>query len=134
MLTLFFANLMGWIVANWRTVLLSGGLILFFVVIGYFACGRAKTVKIDTEAINKINTANERERKKELEKIIVENSDVVRTVDNRSEIAETNIVERERLLDEKIAEVDRKILESKSQGKDVTEQELKCLLIPENCQ
>lgn len=133
MLSLFFANLIGSIVANWRTALLAVGLVLFVVVIGYFSCGRTPKVVIDQGAINKINTANERERKKELEKIIVENSDVVKTVDNRTEIAETNIVERERLLDEKIADVDKKILESKSQGKDVTSAELECLLIPENC-
>lgn len=134
MFSLFLANIVGYITLHWRTFALAvGGLILLLVIIiGFRSCGK-REVKIDEEQIQKINNANEKERKKELEKIIFENSNTIKTVDERTEIVNVNVVERERELDQKIAEVDKKIAESKSQGKDVSSAELECLLVPENC-
>ncbi len=134
MTLLFLANAWGFIVAHKRFFIIAVGVLLLLIIIFSFrGCG-SKTVKIDEDTINRINKGNEKERKAELEKVILENSDVVKTVDERSNIAETNVIERNRLLDEKIKEVDKKIAESKANGKDVTQAELICLLQPENCQ
>lgn len=134
MISLFFANVIGWLTAHWRLVAVCLGafLLLILVVMAFRGCGK-REVKIDEEQIQKINQANERERKAELQKVIEENQEVIKTVDERSNLAEVNRVERERVIDEKIKEVDKKIADAKSQGKDVTQEELKCLLIPENC-
>jgi len=107
-------------------------LVLLFLVLSLRSCFK-KEAKIDLEQIEKINKANEADRKKELQKIIEDNADVVSTVDNRTAIAETNVIERNRLIDEKIKAVDQKIAEAKTQGRDITGPELECLLIPENC-
>jgi hypothetical protein len=134
MISLFLANIAGFIVAHKGIFVVVGFvLLLLLIVIGFRSCGRSQSVKIDEETIQKVNSQNERERKKELEKIITENSEVVKTVDERTTIAETNTVERERMLDAKIAEVNQKIAEAKTQGKDVSSAELECLLVPENC-
>lgn len=86
--------------------------------------------KIDQVSINKINASNEKERKEELRQVVEENADVVRSVDNRTTIAEVNVVERDRKIDEKVAEIDRKIMEVKTQEhRDITSAELECLLV-----
>jgi len=123
---------------QWRWPLKLGSIIAIVLVlglvIGFFkSCGR-KTVKIDQESINKINSENRKEREAELQKVVEENSDVVNTVDNRTAIAETNTIERNRLIEEKVKAVDAKIAEAKQQGRNVTQEELECLLVPENCQ
>lgn len=94
-------------------------------------CGRSPS--IDQEQIEKINKANEKERKAELQKVIEENAEVVRTVDNRTSIAETNVIERNRSIDEKVKEADKAITEAKKQGRDVTAAELECLLTGNLC-
>ena len=125
---LWILNIWGWVWAHKRLVLyIAAGLALLLAIVFVFrSCG--KKASIDQEQINKINAANEKERKAELQKVIEENQEVVATVDNRTTIAETNVVERNRLIDEKIKEVDKKIAEAKQQGHDVTAEELECLL------
>lgn len=108
-------------------------LVLLIVLIGSVrSCLRPKP-KIDLERIERINKANETERRKEIEKVVLENLETTRTVDERTTLAEQNAVERDRVIDEKIAEVDKKIAEAKRDGKDVTSEQLECLLVPENC-
>ena len=127
---LFFVKRAVWFVKdNWKIVLpVIVGIVLFILLITSFrSCGKKAT--IDQEQINKINSANEKERKLELQKVIEQNQEVVATVDNRTTIAETNVVERNRQIDEKIKEVDKKIIEAKAQGKDVTAEELEALLL-----
>jgi hypothetical protein len=130
---LILANAWGWIVAN----PLKAALYLFaflgvVFVISWFACGRGKA-SVSQEEINRINTANDRERKKEIESVILKNAETVTTVNEQTTIANANVVERNRLLDEKIAEVDKNIVEAKQQGRDVTQEELQCLLVPADC-
>lgn len=122
------------VVDNWRLFAILAGLLvlILLVVFAYRGCTR-RDVKIDQETVQKVNSQNRREREAELQKVIEENQTVIQTVDNRSAVAETNVVERNAEIDRKVKEVDAKIQAAKQQGRDVTEQELKCLLIPENC-
>lgn len=108
------------------------GLVILFFVLSLRSCFK-KEAKIDLEQIEKINKGNEADRKKELQKIIENNAEVINTVDNRTAIAETNVIERNRLIDEKIKAVDKKIAEARAGGKDITGPELECMLIPDNC-
>ena len=111
-----------------RGITILAGLIVVIVFLFVFrSCGR-RPASIDQESINKINSANEAERKKELQNVIEDNADVVRTVDNRSTVAETNVIERNRLIDEKIKQADQAISNAKAQGRDVTGPELECIL------
>jgi uncharacterized membrane protein YhiD involved in acid resistance len=134
MASLFLANVIGWITLHWRLIAacLGAFLLLVLVVMAFKSCGK-REVKIDENQIQKINQANEKERKAELEKIINDNAEIIKTTDERSNIAETNRIERERLTDEKIKEVDKKIVEVKAQGKDVTSAELECMLTGNLC-
>jgi hypothetical protein len=132
-MSLILANIIGFITAHWRIIApIAGFLVLLVVIIGFArSCGK-KTVKIDEAQIQKINQANEKERKAELNKIITENSDVIKTVDERTELTEVNRVEREREIDARIKEADRKIQEVKEQKGNVTSEELECILMG-NC-
>jgi preprotein translocase subunit SecF len=123
---LWLANLVGFISA-YPLVFVVGGVILLTVILFFSFCG--KSGGIDQESINKINSANEAERKQELREVIEKNADTVKTVDNRTAITETNIEQRNQEIEAKIKQADKKILEAKSQGRDVTAEELeKCLL------
>jgi hypothetical protein len=97
----------------------------------YRACN--KPPKLDLKNIEKINKANEVERRAELRKTIEENAGVVRTVDGRNTISEQDKTAKQAAIWAKIREVDDKIADAKSNGRDVTSEELECLLIPENC-
>ncbi len=127
-MTLLLANIAGFVVAHWRWFAVAGVVLLFvFIVVNSRGCGNG-SVKIDEKTIQSINSANEKERKAELQKVIEDNQDVIKTVDERTELAGVNRVEREREIDAKIAEAEKKIQEAKSQGKDVTSAELECIL------
>jgi len=105
------------------------GLILFVVIVTFiFRVCSPKPASIDQKSINKINAANETERKAELQKVIEKNADVVKTVDERNTISEINEVERNAQIHAKIAEADKKIADAKANGRDVTGPELECLL------
>jgi len=98
------------------------------------SCWTAHKLKVSQEQIQKINEANRAERIKELQKIVDDNADVIKTVDNRTALSETNVVERNRMIDDRVREADKAIEAAKQQGKDVSGEELDCLLIPEHCQ
>jgi uncharacterized membrane protein (Fun14 family) len=124
----------GWfVVDHWKLVLTVVGVFTLLILVGLAYRGCKRQPKIDLQAVEKINTANRKEREEELRKIIVENQDVVKTVDERTAIAETQVEVREQVIEEKIKEADKKIVEAKSQGKDVTSAELECILTG-NCQ
>jgi hypothetical protein len=69
-----------------------------------------------------------------LQKVVDDNADVIKTVDNRTEIVNTDVYERQRASQERIAEADKQIEAAKAQGRDVTQEELECLLVPDHCQ
>jgi hypothetical protein len=116
---------------NWKIVV-PAIVLLVLVILFYKTCGHKKA-SIDLETVNKINNANEQERKAELRKTIEENQTVVNTVDNRTTIAETSVSERDRQIEAKVKEADARIAEAKQQGRDVTQEELQCILVPEDC-
>lgn len=107
-------------------------LLLMIVVLGIKSCGKKET-HIDQASVEKINSNNKAEREAELTRTIEKNQDVITTVDGRTTIAETNVVERDRLIDEKVKSADQAIQAAKQQGRDVTSEELECILIPNNC-
>lgn len=124
-----------WAQWTWPLKLISVVLLIIVIglVVGFFkSCGKP-TPKIDEQSLQKINSQNKREREQELQKVIEENADIVQTVNQNTTIAETNVVERNREIDEKVKEADKKIVEAKQQGRDVTSEELECILVPENC-
>lgn len=98
------------------------------------SCWSAHKLKVTQAQIDKINNANEHDRKAELQKVIDDNADVVRTVDNRTAVSETNTIERNRVIDDKIKAADKAIQDAKAQGQDVTGEQLDCLLTGSNCQ
>ena len=93
-----------------------------------------KPAKIDIKSVEKINKANEADRLKELGKVMAENVDTVKTVDGRNTLAEVNETEMQAQIYAKIKEVDAKIVEAKSKGRDVSGPELECMFVPERCQ
>ena len=106
----------------------AGLVVLLLLVFAFRSCGK-KTAKVDLETVDKINSKNDAEAKKAVRQTVEENVDVATTVDNRSTLAEVNIVERDRLIEEKIKVVNQKVAEAKNQGRDVTAEELECLLV-----
>ncbi len=128
-MSLFLANAWGFIWEHKRAVLIALGVcVVLIIILIAVKCGR-KPASINQESIEKINKANEVERKAELHKTISENADVVVTVDQRTTIAEVSEAEKQAQIWAKIQEADRKIQEAKaSTGRDVTAAELECLL------
>lgn len=133
-MSLIFANIIGYITLHWKLFVYALGAVLVFalIVVAFKSCGK-REVKIDLESVEKINNENQANRKKELEKIIENNADTIRTNDNRTAISEVNNIERDRKIKEKVDAVDAKILEIKSNGKDATAEEIHCLLDPLEC-
>jgi hypothetical protein len=128
------AALLAGLKKHWRVIAIGVGVVLVvgFTISFFRSCQRAR-IKIDQESINKINSANEAERKKELQKVIEDNADVVQSVDNRSALAETNVVERNREIDARVKAASEKIEEAKRRDGHVSSEELECILVPENC-
>lgn len=119
-----------WLKSNWKSVIVGVGIfvIILFVFFTFKGCFTPAPLRVDEDSLQKINSQNATERKKELQTLIEDNKEVVRTVDERTTIAETNVIERNREVDQKIVEADKKIEAAKSQGKDVTSEELECIL------
>lgn len=117
------------VVAN-KTYFISGaiGLILLLVLLYQGFCARPATVKIDEEAISKINSQNRAERIKELTEVVEDNTETIKTVDNRSTLSEINVVERNAEVDAKVRKADEAIEHAKRHGRDVKKEELECLL------
>lgn len=122
------------VVAN-KTYFILGaiGLILVFVLVFQSFCSRSKPVKIDEEAISKINSQNRAERIKELTEVVEDNTETIKTVDNRTTLAEADVVERNAEVDAKVREANTKIEQAKAEGRDVSAKELECMLTG-NCQ
>lgn len=134
----FIASLFGWDISKvQKNVLLAFmilGAILLVVIVAFFYrhCG-PKPASIYMKSVNKINKANEIERKAELQKMIEQNADVVKTVDQRNTIANEDERTRDAAIWAKIQQADQKIADAKAGGRDVTSAELECILVPENC-
>lgn len=130
-LKLFVLNALGWLQANWRIVL--GVFLLLFVLIFVLkACNRPAKVKIDESQIQKINSENRAERIKELTEVVEANADVIKTVDERTELVDVAAEARNAEVDARVKKADEKIQEAKANGKDVTAEELENLLLGGN--
>ena len=119
----------------WPLILISAAVVLAILLLPILlmrGCGRP-SVKIDHEVIDRINTKNAADARKEVRELVEENLDVTEAVGNRTALAEANAVERDRLIEEKIVEVNKKVAEAKAQGQNVTQEDLHCLLIPSDC-
>lgn len=135
MLTLFFANLLGWIVAHKRLLIYGvGGLVLLILVLfAYRGCKSKPDFKIDEDKIQRINSANRVEREAALESLIEDNLAVTQTVDERNVLAEVNNVEQERAIKEKLEEAAQAADKIRQVDGNITEDELKCLLNKAAC-
>jgi type II secretory pathway pseudopilin PulG len=91
-------------------------------------------LKVEQQTVAKINSANEQEKRQALQQVITENDDVVKTVDQRTAIAESDEATRQLAINQKIDDADEKIAQAKAQGKDVSSAELECILVPDHCQ
>lgn len=110
-------------------LLALAGLIIVLVFASLFGfCGKPAPT-INQESINKINSENETERKAELEKVITDNADTVKTIDNRTAITHLSVDERNREIRAKVKAADEAVSDAKRQGKDVTAEEIECLLV-----
>lgn len=117
---------------HWKKYLIGlAALIIFIWVAGFTdSCGGST---IDQEELQKINSAERKERLQELDKNVRENLDTLKTVDGRNVATETSVQEREAIIANIVREGDRKVEEAKRQGRDVTSEELECVLLPEKC-
>jgi hypothetical protein len=111
--------------------LISIGVILAILLVLWLVFFRegGSMVKIDENSIQKVNSPNERERKKELQAIIEDNQDIIKTTDERTEIVNINVVEKNREIDDKVKAADARIQEVKQQKGDVTSEELEKILL-----
>ena len=100
----------------------------------YKACFVHKPIQIEETSLEKIKSENKAERIKELTKVVEANADVIKTVDNRTELSEVNNIERNREVDARVKKADEALQAAKAQGKDVTAEQLECILLPEKCQ
>lgn len=139
-LKLFALNVLGmvqaglrWAQDNWRLV---AGIIMALAIslLIYKACFVHKPIQIEETSLEKIKSENKAERIKELTKVVEANADVIKTVDNRTELSEVNNIERNREVDARVKKADEALQAAKAQGKDVTAEQLECILLPEKCQ
>lgn len=123
-----------WFTATFQTKAVIVGiiLVLFGTVFVWRSCS-SRRAKIDLQNIEKVNSQNRQERQAELQKVIEQNADVVKTVDDRTTIADANVEQRNAQIYAKIKDADEKIEAAKQQGRDVTSDELECILVPEHC-
>lgn len=129
-LTLFIKDVFGWITLHWKLCLyIIAGIVVFIVLIfAYKGCTAKKQIAIDQVTVDKINTANEKDRKAELQKVIENNQTVIQTVDNRTVLNDINAVEKNREIDQKVKAADAAIQKAKSDGHNVTQEELNEIL------
>jgi hypothetical protein len=123
---------------QWTWPLKLGTLLVFLVVIGLIigglrSCGRKKDIKLDHETVQKVNSIDKAEVRKEIREMVEENLDVVEAVGSQTALTEVNAVERNRVIEEKITEADRKIQEVKAEKGNVTQEDLQCILVPSDC-
>lgn len=84
--------------------------------------------KIDLKTVDRINKANEVDRLKVLHETIEQNQQVIQTADNRTTIAETSVDERNKAIDAKVIEADKKIAQAQADHGNVSSEELECIL------
>jgi len=128
----FIANLFGLDITKVQKWVLLIAVILGFMIILFSGLWLrsclSKPAKLDIKNIDKINSANQKERLEELSKTVEQNADVVKTVDGRNAISEQDEASKQAAIWAKVKDADEKIQAAKSQGHDVTGPELECIL------
>lgn len=122
--------------AKWGKRIFVGAIILAVLLVGLIivkCSGRDSPKVINEETLSKVKNADRQTIQKEFQTIIDNNADVVRTVDNRSTVAEVNAVERNRLADDKARQAADAVIAARLQGRNVTAEELECLLTGNLC-
>jgi hypothetical protein len=120
----------------WPKIISVGivAVLLIVLVGGLRSClSKSRTAKVDLETVDKINSKNANEARSDINKMVEENLDVVRTADNRTTLVEANAVERDRLIAEKKAVVNREVEKARAIDGNVTQEELQCILVPSDC-
>ena len=118
---------------HWKKIAIGAGIFILLVSVFLVYDGCKAKPTIDLETVNKINNANEKEAKEELTKKVQESADVIVQAEETTRNVELTVDERNRLIQEKIAEAEKKVAEAKNQNRDVTQEELQCLLVPSDC-
>ena len=134
----FISGLFGWDISKVQKYVILGvmGLIVVVVIAGglwFKSCRENHRLKVYQKQVEKINKADEKERKAELQKVIDDNADVITTNDQRSTIAQANEDQKQAQIYSKIQEADQRIADAKAQGRDVSQDELECILVPAHC-
>lgn len=117
--------------SRYTLIAVAVGALIIILGFGWLfrGCGKRKAIQIDEQSLQKVNSENEKERKKELQVIVENNADTIKTVDERTEIQNINVVEKNAEIDTKIADADKKIQAAKSQTGDVTSEQLEKILL-----
>lgn len=130
----YILTLLSWVVMmarkHWKVTLIFVGIVFLLATVVLFtkSCVRKK-VNIDEAQIQKINSENRAERIKELTEVVESNADVIKTVDERTELVDVAAEARNQEVDARVKKADEAIVAAKREGKDVTAEELECLLV-----
>ena len=109
-------------------ITLIGLAVLWFgwVVVSWFK----PKPKLDLDTADKINSKDRKVIQEEVKERVEDNADIIKTVDERNYLNEVNSVERNRKVDEKVAEITGKIEKVKEEKKrELTSDEVECILM-----
>lgn len=122
--------------AKWGKRIFLGLVVLVALIIGLIVvkCAGGDSPKvINEETLQKVKNGDRSTIQKELQDRIDSNAETVRTVDNRTTIAEVNVVERNKAADAKVKQAADAVIAARQQGRDITAEELECLLTGNLC-
>lgn len=132
---LFFLKRVGYFVKdNWPYVLaFIGAVVLFvFVAVWFNSCGGNTPPVFTPESLNKINAAESERIEKVVREEIEKNAEAKRAVGDRTANAESDAERNKQEVDEKARKAAEKVKEARNQGRDVTAEELECIVLG-NC-
>lgn len=118
----------------WAQILTGIGILILLVVIAGVYQNCKPQPHLDLESVQKINVADEVARKEELKKKLEENANIIKSTRENTNLIDLSIEEKNKQIAEKVEEANKQIEVIKEQGRDVTSEELECILIPEHCQ
>lgn len=119
---------------HWKGILLVSAFIVVLSYVAGFSTFCSSGPKVDLETVDKINSKNEKEAHKALEEAVNKNLDVIKSADESTTLSDLDIETRQKESDKKVAELEKKVEDVQKQGRNVTQEELECMLVPEHCQ
>lgn len=129
---LFLLKRIGFFIAdNWPYVLAAVVAFVLFVylIVGLNSCGKNTPPVFTPESLNKINSAEREQIDKVVREVITENTEAKHTVDNRTATSEAEAERLKQEVDEKARKAAEKVIEARNQGRDVTAEELECIVL-----